>query len=308
MAARHTRIVAWTLPVAILAAAGAPLPAAQSRPREAAPRQLAPPTATPARIVSLVPAVTEILFAIGAGSRVAGVSSFDTFPPEVDALPRVGALLDPDTERILALRPDLVIAYASQEDLRARFRTARIPVFVYRHGGIANVVETIRQLGEVTGHAADAGRLARELQSRIDTVRARVRGRPRPRTLLVIEREADTLRSIYASGGYGFLSEMLESAGGANVFASVARESVQPSLETLLQVAPDVIIEIRAGQQASSARNPPELTSAWSRLGSLPAVRNRRLHLLTGQHLVVPGPRLVQGIESLAQALHPDAF
>jgi iron complex transport system substrate-binding protein len=303
VAARHARLIVLRLAgTLVIATCVAPYPSPGASPM-AGQRQAA--TAPPARIVSLVPALTEILFAIGAGGRVAGVSSFDTFPPEVDKLPRVGALLDPDTERILALRPDLVILYASQADLQARFTAAGIPVFVYRHGGIGNVLDTIQQLGEVTGHTRDADRLVRDLRTRMDAIRTRLAGRPRPRTLLVIEREAGALRGIYVSGGSGFLAEMLEIAGGTNVFASVRRESVQPSIETLLQVAPEVIVEIRAGQSASSVTNPPELINVWSRLGSVPAVRNRRLHLLTGQHLVVPGPRLVDGIESLAGALHP---
>ena len=170
------------------------------------------------------------------------------------------------------------------------------------------MLNTIRQLGAVTGRSAEADRLVGAMQSRIDAIRRRVAGLPRPRTLLVIEREAGALRGVYASGGSGFLAEMLEIAGGSNVFASVARESLQPSVETLLQVAPEVIVEIRAGQAAASATNPRELVDIWSRLGSVPAVRQRRLYLITGQHLVVRGPRLAEGIESLANALHPAAI
>lgn len=256
------------------------------------------------RIVSLVPALTETLFAIGAGSQVVGVSSFDTFPPEVQTLPRVGALLDPDTERILALQPTLVLTYASQADAEARFSRAGIHVFSYRHGGIATVMETIRELGGLTGHEADAERLVREIQGQLDGISARVRGRGRPRTLLVLERQPNSLRGLYASGGFGFLHEILEIAGGENVFAGVARESVQPSHETLLRESPDVVIEIRAaGDQTPAALN--ELQRAWAQLPALPAVRSGRVHLLAGQHLVVPGPRLGDAAEALARVLHP---
>ena len=97
--------------------------------------QAAPPPDKARRIVSLVPAVTEMLFAIGAGPQIVGVSSYDHFPPEVEALPKVGALLDPDTERILSLRPDLVVVYGSQTDVDAHFKKAGIRTFNYRHGG-----------------------------------------------------------------------------------------------------------------------------------------------------------------------------
>jgi ABC-type Fe3+-hydroxamate transport system substrate-binding protein len=106
----------------------------------------------PQRIVSLVPAVTEMLFAIGAGPHVVAVSSYDEFPAEVKALPKVGALLDPDTERILALRPDLVVVYGSQSELETQLARARLRTFSYRHGGITTTLDTIRDVGVATSH------------------------------------------------------------------------------------------------------------------------------------------------------------
>jgi iron complex transport system substrate-binding protein len=134
-----------------------------------------------------------------------------------------------------------------------------------------------------------------------------VKGRSRPRTLLVFDRQPKTLREIYVSGGTGFLHEILEAAGGANVFADVKRESVQPSQETLIARAPEVILEVRAAGLLEEREVASE-RSVWTALSSLPAVRNGRVHFLSGQYLVVPGPRLAQGAEALARALHPEAF
>src|SRR5713226_3084737 len=106
----------------------------------------------PARVVSLIPAVTETLFAIGAGPDVIGVSSFDRFPPEVSSRQTVGGLLDPDTERILTLRPTLVVIYETQFELRDRLARAGVRTRPYRHGSIASIYETIRGLGDVLGH------------------------------------------------------------------------------------------------------------------------------------------------------------
>jgi len=287
MAARTKRLVAA---IAILVALAIAVGSAQQR-----------------RIVSLVPALTEMLFAIGAGPQVVGVGSFDAFPPEVKNLPRVGALLDPDTERILSLRPSLVVIYGSQTDLQSQLTRAGITTFLYRHGGIQTIFQTMRELGDATGHRAQADRLVSDLERRTAAVRVRVKGRPKPRVLLVIDRQPRTLREIYVSGGVGFLQEMLEIAGGTNVFADVAKESAQPSHETLITRAPDVIIEV----QAEGMIAPSDVAAdkaVWSGLSSLPAVRSGRVHILTGQYLVVPGPRFAQATETLARILHPDAF
>ena len=209
-------------------------PTVSSSPAAAAPVSKAEARQAPAnggapitRIVSLVPALTEMLFEIGAGPQVVAVSSYDEFPPAVEALPRVGALLDPDVERILAIRPDLVITYGSQSALEMQLARVGIRTFPYRHSGVAGVLQALRDLGTATGHAANGERKAREIQAQLDAVRARVRTYPRPRTLLVFSRLPQSLQQMYVSGGVGFLADILEIAGGANVFADVSRESVQ---------------------------------------------------------------------------------
>lgn len=265
------------------------------------------PSSSAKRIVSLVPALTEMLFAIGAGPQVVAVSSYDEFPPEVKTLPRVGALLDPDMERILALRPDLVVTYGSQTDLQAQLAQAKIRAFSYRHAGLAGIFSSMNELGVAVGRPAEADRLARELRRGLDAIRERVRGQSRPRTLLVFERDPASLRGVYVSGGVGFLNDMLDIAGGVNVFADVQRESVQPSVETMLTRAPEVIVEVRATGMLPDG-NVADAKRAWSALASVPAVQRGRIHILSGEHLVVPGPRVVRGTEAFARALHPDAF
>jgi iron complex transport system substrate-binding protein len=258
----------------------------------------------PQRIISLVPALTEMLYAIGAGPQVIAVSSYDEYPPEVKALPRVGALLDPDTERIIALKPDLVITYGSQVDLHSQMRRAGVATFDYRHGGLAHILVTITQLGAVTGHASEAGQVVAAIEARLAAVRTRVAGQRRPKTLLVFSREPKTLRNMYVSGGRGFLHDMLEIAGGDNVFADLDRESVQASTETILARAPEVIVELRPEDIPGGQPLRDELAS-WSRLSSVPAVRNERVHFITGQAVTVPGPRVADSVERMASALHP---
>jgi iron complex transport system substrate-binding protein len=258
----------------------------------------------PRRIISLVPAVTEMLFAIGAGPQVIAVSSYDQDPPEVQRLPRVGALLDPDTERILSLKPDLVVTYGSQSDLKQQLERAAIPVFDYRHAGLADITATMRRLGNATGHVGEAEDKAVEIERSLALIRERSATGPRPRTLLVFGRERGSLRNIYASGGRGFLHDMLETAGGVNVFADVDRESVQVTTELVLARAPEVILEVRSADITTEAEGAREARS-WAPLASVPAVRNQRVIVLTGKALTVPGPRVAEVAERMFQALHP---
>ena len=269
-----------------------------------APSAQGPPK--PQRIISLVPALTEMLFAIGAGPQVVAVSSFDEYPPQVRDLERVGALLDPNLERILALRPDLVAVYGSQQDLKTQLARARIPVYSYRHAGLADITATIREIGERAGHAAEATALVGRIEAQLASIRARIGTAPRPRTMLIFGREAGALRGIYASGGVGFLHDMLEAAGGEDVFADIKRESVQATTELILTRKPDVILEIRAGP--ADAGNIAAEQSAWKALGSVPAVRNGRVLFVIDPRTVVPGPRVAEATELLARALHPDRF
>jgi iron complex transport system substrate-binding protein len=283
---------AWRAAAAIVAAAGL---AASAQAQAQAP---------PGRIVSLVPSATEMLFAMGAGARVVGVGSYDSYPPEIEKLPRIGALLDPDVERILALKPDLMVLYASQTELQAQLGRAGIRLFTYRHGSLPDILETIRRLGAAAGSATEADALAARVQRELDAVRTAVAQAARPRVMLVIGRESGSLRTINVSGGYGFLHDLVELAGGRNVFADVKRESLNVSTETVLARAPDVILELRYAEKPDPAAIARE-RQTWRALPGVPAVKAGRVYVLYGGELVVPGPRVTITAVTFARALHP---
>ena len=226
--------------------------------------------AAPQRIVSAIPAVTEILFAIGAGPQVVGVGSYDRCPPEVEDLARVGGLIDPDIEAILALEPDLVVPYATQRDLISQLERARIPLLLYAHGSLGDVLTTIRALGRRTRRSAQAERVARGIEQNLAAIGTARTDRPRPRTLLVIAREPNSLRNLFASGGVGFQHDMLVLAGGENVLAGTSTRAAQVTTETILQLAPDVVLEVRAGDTMTEAEIARE-AAVWQTLPSLPA-------------------------------------
>ena len=256
--------------------------------------------APPQRIISLIPSTTEMLFAMGAGSRVVAVSSYDHFPADVERLPRVGALVDPNTERILTMRPDLVVIYGTQTDLKTTLDRARIPYYVYRHQGLADITQTIRGLGARVGSAEQADALAARIEKQLAVVKARTESLAHPKTLLVFGRETGSLRNIDASGGVGFLHDMLVTAGGTDALADVRQQSVMMSTEMVLARAPDVIVEIHSSADSAAQDD----VRAWNELAAVPAVRMHRVYSLVGDEFVIPGPRVVTAVERLANALH----
>jgi iron complex transport system substrate-binding protein len=301
VAARQTRLTPGATLVASAALAALALLAGAARvPAAAQPAA----HAGPRRIVSLIPATTEMLFAIGAGDRLVGVSSYDRFPPEVDRIARVGGLINPDTERILALRPDLVVVYATQDELKQRLERSAIPCYIYEHRTLADVMATVRALGERVGLPDQAEQLASNMERELERLRAAVSARARPLTLLVFGRDPGSLRGMFATGGYGFLADLLDVAGGRNLFADVDRQSVQVSTEVVLARRPEVIVELRYGDAAPAADLAATL-APWRALASVPAVKSGRIHVLAGDEFVVPGPRIVRAAERLAATLHP---
>ena len=258
----------------------------------------------PRRVISLIPAVTEMIFAMGEGARLVGVSNYDRHPPDVERIDRVGGLLDPNVERILALRPDLVIVYNTQFELKQRLDRAGIAYYSYEHRGLPDITATLRAVGATLGSSAAANRVASQMESDLAAIHQAVAGRPRPKTMLVFGRDPGSLRNIDASGGYGFLHDMLEVAGGDDVFADVKQQSVRATTEMILARRPEAIIELRYGDSTHSADSRRDL-AAWDPLSSVPAVRNHRVHVLIGDEFVVPGPRVVGATRQLARTLHP---
>jgi iron complex transport system substrate-binding protein len=246
-----------------------------------------------------------MLFAMGAGDRIAGVSNYDRFPPEAARLPKVGGLLDPNVERLLSLKPDLVIVYDTQADLKRQLERAHIPVFGYVHRGLPDITATMRAIGERIGAKTAAGAAASRIEKDLAAIRARVANRPRPKTLLVFGREQGTLRHVDASGGYGFLHDLLELAGGSDALGDLHQQSVDMSTEMILMRAPEVILELHYGDSLTPDRMDAE-RRVWNALPAVPAVKNNRVYLLVGDEFVVPGPRIVMAAERFARTLHPE--
>jgi len=258
-------------------------------------------TAAPRRIVSLVPGVTEILFAIGAQDLLVGVTDFCDYPPEARRKARVGDMLAPNLESLVTLRPDVVVATRSgnREETFDQLKRLGLPVYlVDEPPSIAEVMRLVGSLGQLTGRTDAAAAVTAGLARRITAVQERVAGRPHPRVLYVLWPEP-----LIVPGRGSLVTELIASAGGESVTADQAQGYPRMSLEAAVGRAPEVIILARHG-----AGTGPAAREQWQRLESLPAIRSGRLYAADGDLLHRYGPRVVDGLELLARLIHPEAF
>jgi iron complex transport system substrate-binding protein len=256
--------------------------------------------APPERIVSLVPSVTEIVFTIGAQDRLAGVTDFCDFPPAARSKPRVGGMIAPNLESILALGPDLVVATTAgnRHETFDQLAALKIPVYLVNPATVDGVLELVARLGRLTDRAAAADRVVGRLRDRIQAVSTRVAGRPRPRVLYVLWPEP-----LIVPGHGALVSELIALAGGDSVTADGGAGYPRYSMEAALARNPEVILI--AGHDGTGS---PLVRSRWERFTQVPAVRAGRLHVVDGNLMHRYGPRIVDGLEALARLIHPAAF
>jgi iron complex transport system substrate-binding protein len=257
-------------------------------------------TAPPRRIVSLVPSVTETLFAIGAGERLVGVTDFCDYPAEARRKPSVGGMVAPSLEALVALRPDLVIATTAgnREETFAQLQRLGMPVYLVNPVRVTDVLDLVSRLGALSGREAAAGALVASLDRRIRLVADRVAPLPRPRVLYVLWPEP-----LIVPGRGALVSELLALAGADSVTADGNEPYPRFSLEAAIARRPEVIILASHGSgQGLMARE------RWERFGALPAISAGRLHTADGSLLHRYGPRMVDGLEELARLVHPEAF
>ena len=256
--------------------------------------------APPRRLVSLVPSVTEILFALGAQDLLVGVTDFCDYPPAAGRKPRVGGMLAPSLETLVSLKPDLALATTAgnREETFAQLEQLRIPVYVVNPTRVADVLDLISRLGALTGSESAAARLSASLDTRIAAVAARVKPLARPRVLYVLWPDP-----LIVPGRGSLVSELLALAGGDSVTADAGEPYPRFSLEAAIARAPEVIILASHGSgQGRMARE------KWERFGDLPAIKGGRLYTADGNLLHRYGPRMVDGLEQLARLIHPEAF
>jgi iron complex transport system substrate-binding protein len=256
--------------------------------------------APPARIISLVPSVTELIFALGAEDRLVGVTDYCDFPPEARRKPSVGGMVGPSLETIVVLRPDLVVATDSgnRQETFGQLDRLGIPVYLVRANRFGEVLEVASRIGELTGRASAAAALTASLRGRVEAVARAVSRRPRPRVLYVLWPEP-----LIVPGRDAIVTGLIRLAGGTSITASEPSDYPRFSIEAAVVRAPEVIVLARHGTGTG-----PLARDKWDALTELPAVKAGRVYAVDGNLMHRYGPRVVDGLEHLARLLHPEAF
>lgn len=258
----------------------------------------------PLRIVSTAPSITEILYALGIGDRVVGVSDFCDYPPEASKKPKVGGVVNPNVEAIIALEPDLVFGLpnAAHENLYRSLRQIGIKMRAMPNDTIEDLYAMIRTIGKETGTSEQAEAMVERLQTKFLEINEKVAGQPKQKVMFVVG-----VDPLFVAGKGTFINELIGIAGGENIAGDSLTKYPQLGIEEVVSKAPDVILYTSlnfelTGEQKDQAKK------IWSAYSSIPAVKNGRICGLVADLVTLPGPRLEIGIEEMARSIHPEVF
>ncbi len=314
-------VSAWILAIlTVLASACAttqatpqPQPAAQSQPTVSAPSAPAATTfplnltddagrkvtlaKEPKRILSLASSNTEILFALGLGDRVVGVDQYSNFPPAAKEKPQVGSYLKPEMEKIISLEPDLVLATdVHVKTTLPELEKRGLTTMIVTPREVRATLDGIRLVGQATGRQKEAEALTKAMGDRIASVEARWKGAAPVRTFFELSPE------LHTAGPRSFMDDMIRIAGGDNIAAGAGKEWPQLSQETLLLADPEVILLADHGTQGGQSTQTVSARPGWQQIT---AVKTGRIFEVDPDLTNRPGPRVVDGLESIVDRLHP---
>src|SRR5215213_7262341 len=253
---------------------------------------------SPTRIVSIAPSNTEMLFALGLDERIVGVDSYSNYPPEAAQKPQVGSYLEPDLERIVAAEPDLILATeAHVGTVLPELDALGLPTVVIEPADLDEVFSDLLLVGTITDMSPRAQHVVCELQARVDAVTHAVAGAPRPRVFFELSPD------LYTAGPGSYIDDLISRAGGDNVAAGAAEPWPQLSAEAVVSADPEVIL--LADHEAGITAEQVAARPGWQQMS---AVQQGSIVSLNADLVARPGPRVVDGLEAITAALHPELF
>ncbi|MBV9742876.1 MAG: ABC transporter substrate-binding protein [Acidobacteriia bacterium] len=258
----------------------------------------------PQRIISVSPAVTEILYGIGAFPRVVAVTDYCLYPPEAKSLPKVGGWATPSVERIAGFRPDLVVLSDAQAPfLEMPLRQLGIRTATARSQTLQDAFTAIETLGRATGNERQAAQLAASVKAALEAVRKRAATLPHPSVLLIVDRTPGTLRDLYAVTEGSFLAELIEIAGGKPLGGATRLGYGKISKETVLTMNPDIVLDSMPFSQNNAGAHPE---AAWQDLPEINAVRHGHVYVVREEFVPHASQMVAKTAVLFARLLHPE--
>lgn len=258
------------------------------------------------RIVSLSPSITETLYALDLGDRLVAVTDYCDYPPAAQTLPSVGGYTDTSLEAVVRQQPDLVIMLKGQQKLRQQLNDLGIQTHSVDNSTLLGIEAGIASIGQVTRHDQQAAALLADIHRQIAEVQDKVAALPATKTLISIAHyvNSEQLETIYVAGRHDFYNDLLQLAGGQNVYTGTRIMVPSVSEEGIIRMNPDVIIDIfpEADDHHSDMKR---VRQQWQQLTSVSAVKSGRVHIIERDYASVPGPRIFQLLPILARLLHP---
>ena len=246
------------------------------------------------RIVSLAPSITELLFAVGAGKQLVGVVSFSDYPPEAKQLPIIGGYQSPDYERLVASRPDLIIAWSSGNGQNhiEKLKALGFTVYINESREFADIPKALRNFAKLTGHRQQGEQVARQFEQRLHQQQREYTGRPLVDIFYQVWNEP-----IITINREHFIGKVIELCGGNNIFGDINKLTPRPNLEAILQANPQTIIASGMGNKR------PVWLEDWQRWPQMQAVANGHVYFLNADLINRPTPRLLDAVEQMCQLL-----
>jgi iron complex transport system substrate-binding protein len=261
-------------------------------------------TSQPQRIVSMAPDVTEILYTLGLEQNVAAVTSDSDYPPAAAGKPKAGTFWQPNVEAIIAVKPDLVLAQAFEQHrtLVQRLRRMGYPCLTLNIERLDDLFTAIETIGRSTGQSGAAVDLKARLQERLRRLQTLLAGREKVKVLWVVQREP-----LRIAGLDTFVNGIIELAGGQNMIGPTLHKYPPIGAEQVIVSGVEAIIEpMMLGGDATAQQRSAEVF--WSRFANVPAVAGHRIYVVNGDIVSRLSPRIIDGIETIAKCLHPEAF
>jgi iron complex transport system substrate-binding protein len=256
-----------------------------------------------ARIVSMVPSATEILFSLGAGAGVVGVCDQCRWPKETQGLPKLGSYLNPSTEMILELEPDLVLLYRTQTQLAAALKERGIEVLQILTENLDDLYGAVKEIGRAVGREEEAAGLVADMKAGLAEVEKKAKAKGRVKTVLVVDRMGFGLQRLFVAAGRSYMSQLVEKAGGDNCFKSMDARYPMVSLEAVAACRPDVIIDIRPEGEVTQEGKKQGM-ALWKASGVVyPDGPVKKVEVIGPDPLTVPGPRAARSAEILHELL-----